>query len=38
MASRYQQDMRRAWRAVEADPFVQEGLLEMHWLKQWTPE
>jgi hypothetical protein len=25
--------MRRAWRAVEADPFVQEGLLEMHWLK-----
>ena len=28
----------RARRAVDADPFVREGLLEVHWLKQWTPE
>jgi hypothetical protein len=21
-----------------ADPFVEEELLEVHWLKQWTPE
>jgi uncharacterized protein YciI len=27
-----------AKRAVDADPFLQEGLLEAHWLKQWTPE
>ena len=32
------QDGDRARRAVDADPFVQEGLLEAHWLKQWTPE
>jgi uncharacterized protein YciI len=28
----------RARRAVEADPFLLEGLLTEHWLKQWTPE
>jgi uncharacterized protein YciI len=27
------QDDQTARRAVDADPFVQEGLLEMHWLK-----
>ena len=32
------QDDQTARRAVDADPFVQEGVLEMHWLKQWTPE
>jgi uncharacterized protein YciI len=32
------QDGDRARRAVDADPFVREGLLEVHWLKQWTPE
>jgi uncharacterized protein YciI len=28
----------RARRAVDADPFLLEGLLTEHWLKQWTPE
>jgi uncharacterized protein YciI len=32
------EDRERARRAVDMDPFVQEGLLEAHWLKQWTPE
>jgi uncharacterized protein YciI len=32
------QDGDQARRAVDADPFVREGLLEEHWLKQWTPE
>lgn len=32
------QDGEQARRAVDGDPFVQEGLLEAHWLKQWTPE
>ena len=32
------QDGDRARRAVDADPFVREGLLEVPWLKQWTPE
>ena len=32
------QDGDQARRAVDADPFLREGLLEVHWLKQWTPE
>jgi uncharacterized protein YciI len=32
------QDGDQARRAVDADPFLQEGLLQVHWLKQWTPE
>lgn len=32
------EDDQQAKRAVDVDPFVQEGLLEAHWLKQWTPE
>jgi hypothetical protein len=28
----------QAQRAVDSDPFMQEGLLKAHWLKQWTPE
>ncbi|HET7516480.1 MAG TPA: YciI family protein [Actinomycetes bacterium] len=32
------EDDERARRAVDADPFMQEGLLEAHWLKQWTPQ
>jgi uncharacterized protein YciI len=32
------EDGDRVRRAVDADPFVREGLLEVHWLKQWTPE
>jgi uncharacterized protein YciI len=31
-------DDHQAQRAVATDPFVQEGLLKAHWLKQWTPE
>jgi uncharacterized protein YciI len=27
-----------AERTVDADPFIREGLLEVYWLKQWTPE
>jgi hypothetical protein len=32
------EDGEHAGRAVDTDPFLQEGLLEAHWLKQWTPE
>ena len=32
------EDMARAQHAVRGDPFVVEGLLETHWLKEWTPE
>ncbi len=31
-------DAAAAQRAVRGDPFVIEGLVEAHWLKQWTPE
>jgi uncharacterized protein YciI len=31
-------DAAQAQRAVSADPFVLEGLVEAHWLKEWTPE
>ena len=31
-------DDQQAQRAVDTDPFVQEGLLAAHWLKQWMPE
>jgi uncharacterized protein YciI len=31
-------DGEQARRAVDTDPFLQEGLLAAHWLKQWTPE
>jgi uncharacterized protein YciI len=27
----------RAEAAVAGDPFVQEGLLERYWLKEWEP-
>jgi uncharacterized protein YciI len=32
------EDHKRARRAVDTDPFMQEGLLEARWLKQWTPQ
>ena len=32
------EDDKQAKRAVDSDPFVQEGLLAAHWLKQWTPQ
>jgi uncharacterized protein YciI len=32
------EDEERAGRAVSSDPFVVEGLLEVHWLKRWMPE
>jgi hypothetical protein len=32
------EDDQQAQRAVDTDPFVQEGLLAAHWLKQWTPQ
>ena len=32
------EDGERARRAVDTDPFLHEGLLEAHWLKQWTPQ
>jgi hypothetical protein len=32
------EDPNRARDAVDSDPFVQDGLLESYWLKQWTPE
>jgi uncharacterized protein YciI len=32
------EDGARARRAVDTDPFLQEGLLEAYWLKQWTPQ
>jgi uncharacterized protein YciI len=31
-------DAAQAHRAVYGDPFVLEGLVDAHWLKQWTPE
>ena len=31
-------DNQQAQRAVDADPFVREGLLKAHWLKQWSPQ
>jgi hypothetical protein len=31
-------DDQQAQRAVDTDPFVQDGLLKAHWLKQWTPQ
>jgi uncharacterized protein YciI len=31
-------DDQQALRAVDADPFVREGLLAAQWLKQWMPE
>jgi uncharacterized protein YciI len=31
-------DDQQAQRAVDADPFVREGLLMAHWLKQWSPQ
>jgi uncharacterized protein YciI len=30
------EDGEHARQAVDTDPFLQEGLLEAHWLKQWT--
>jgi uncharacterized protein YciI len=32
------EDPNRATDAVDNDPFVQDGLLQSYWLKQWTPE
>jgi uncharacterized protein YciI len=32
------EDGEHARQAVATDPFLQEGLLETHWLKQWTPQ
>ena len=32
------EDDEHARQAVDTDPFRQEGLLEAHWVKQWTPE
>jgi hypothetical protein len=29
---------KQAQHAVSTDPFLREGLLQGHWLKQWTPE
>src|SRR6266536_18741 len=31
-------DAAQAQRAVRADPFVLEGLVDAHWLKEWTSE
>ena len=31
-------DTAEAERAVRGDPFVLEGLVDAHWLKEWTPE
>jgi uncharacterized protein YciI len=30
-------DAAQAQCAVRGDPFVLEGLIEAHWLKEWTP-
>ena len=30
-------DAAQAQCAVRGDPFVLEGLVEAHWLKEWTP-
>jgi uncharacterized protein len=32
------EDDQQAQRAVDTDPFVQEGLLAAHWLKRWSPQ
>lgn len=32
------ENVERAERAVNADPFIREGLLTAYWLKQWTVE
>ena len=32
------ENVERAEQAVNADPFIREGLLEAYWLKQWTVE
>jgi uncharacterized protein YciI len=32
------EDPTRAADAVDRDPFVQGGLLQSYWLKQWTPQ
>jgi uncharacterized protein YciI len=32
------EDIEQARHAVDTDPFMQEGLLETSWLKQWTPQ
>ena len=32
------EDLEHARHAVDTDPFMQEGLLETYWLKQWMPE
>jgi uncharacterized protein YciI len=29
---------KQARRAVDTDPFREEGLLEASWLKRWTPQ
>ena len=31
-------DRGEAERAVSADAFVEDGLLDVYWLKEWTPE
>jgi uncharacterized protein YciI len=31
-------DRGEAERAVSTDPFVEDGLLDVYWLKEWTPE
>jgi uncharacterized protein YciI len=32
------EDLEHARHAVDTDPFMQEGLLETYWLKQWMPQ
>jgi uncharacterized protein YciI len=32
------EDLEQARHAVDTDPFMQEGLLETYWLKQWMPQ
>jgi uncharacterized protein YciI len=32
------EDVEQARHAVDTDPFMQEGLLETYWLKQWMPQ
>lgn len=31
-------DTAEARRAVAEDPFMDEGLIEAHWLKEWAPQ
>ena len=31
-------DSSRASDAVNRDPFIQDGLLEAYWVKEWTPD